>query len=134
LSINQPIEFYARVLDQNEQPIVGAELKLSLGRTEGMAFDSTNFSAWDPAKATHNIQFNEVSDSNGWIRIVGTNGSYIEMYGLIKEGYTSSYPDGNFGGVKYEGNGERTPMIDIQMTNAWNTQRGIILRMQKIEK
>jgi hypothetical protein len=40
---NQPIEFYARVLDQNNQPVEGAKLTLKLTRTDEGMFETTNF-------------------------------------------------------------------------------------------
>jgi hypothetical protein len=133
LEQNQPVEFYARVLDQNEQPVEGARLKLKLTRWDENEFSMSNFPHWDPAKAVQEIDFFLLSDSNGWIHLTGTNGSSLAVWGLVKDGYISSYPDGNFGGVSYEPNGRRNPSGDIQMTNSWNPQKGYIFHLQKIE-
>jgi hypothetical protein len=132
LEQNQMIEFYARVVDQNEQPIEGAKLKLLLGRTDEKMFETTNFFHHQMGDEVLNIRFELVSDSNGWFQVTGTNGSFLEVWGLTKEGYLSSYPDGNFGGVHYEPGGVRTPIGDILMTNAWNPQKGYILHLQKM--
>jgi hypothetical protein len=135
LDEDQPVEFCVRVVDQNNQPVTAAKLRLKLGRIEGMAFATTNFSAWDPAKAMREISFEAFSDSNGWIQITGTNGFFVEIWGLVKDGYSFSYRDGNFGGVHYEPHGVRTILgNDILMTNAWNPQKGYILHLQKIEE
>lgn len=134
LEANQPVEFYARVLDQSGQPVEGAKLKLKLSRMDETMFATTNFSEWDPAKAVQEKRFDLYSDANGWFQVTGTNGSFLDMAGLTKEGYSSSYPDGNFGGVHYEPGGVRTTYGgDIQTTNALNPQKGYILHLQKIE-
>jgi hypothetical protein len=134
LEQNQPIEFYARVVDQNGQPIEGARFALLLGRTDEKMFETTNFFHHQMGDEVLNIRFELVSDANGWIQITGTNGSFLEVWGLAKDGYLSSYPDGNFGGVHYEPRGARTPMGDTLMTNAWNPQKGYIFHLQKIEE
>jgi hypothetical protein len=133
LDQNQPVEFYARVLDQNERPISGAKLKLKLTRWDENEFSMTNFPNWNPEKAVQENDFYLFSDANGWIQVAGTNGSFLNIWGLTKEGYLSSYPDGNFAGVHYEPGGVRTPTQDILMTNSWNPQKGYILHLQKVD-
>jgi hypothetical protein len=131
---NQPIEFYARVLDQNEQPLEGAKLSLKLTRTDEKMFETTNFFSRQMGDEVMIIPLELFSDSNGWIQVVGTNGYFLDMRGLSKEGYLSKYPDGNFGGVHYEPNDVRnTYGGDIQLTNALDSQKGYILHLQKIE-
>jgi hypothetical protein len=132
LSENQPIEFYARVIDQNGNPVQGAKLILQLSRMNENEFSMANFPNWNPARAVVNKGFEVFSDSSGWIQVTQTNGSHLAVWGLTKEGYISSYPDGNFGGVSYEPGGRRNPSGDIQMTNAWNPQKGYIFHLQKI--
>jgi hypothetical protein len=134
LSENQPIEFYARVLDQYGQPVGGARLKLRLGRMDETMFAPTNYLHWNPASAVQNKEFDLYSDANGWFQVTGTSGSFLEIWGLTKEGYNSSYPDGNFGGVHYELSGRTLLGEDIQMTNSWNPDVGYILHLQKIEE
>ncbi len=123
LGQNQPIEFYARVLDQNEKPLEGAKLKLKLTRWDENEFSMSNFPNWNPERAVQEKDFYLYSDSDGWIQFVGTNGSFLNIWGLTKEGYFSSYPDGNFAGVHYEPSGIRTPTQNILMTNSWITGR-----------
>lgn len=132
LSENQPVEFYARVIDQDGNPVGDAKLKLRLSRMNENEFSMANFPNWNPAKGVENKDLEVFSDSNGWIQITRTNGSHLAVWGLTKDGYLSSYPDGNFGGVSYEPNGRRNPSGDIQMTNAWNPQKGYIFHLQKI--
>ena len=131
LEANQPVEFYARVLDQHRQPVVGAKLTLKLGRVDEKMFVNTNYLEWDAGRAVQNIFFALYSDSTGWFQISETNGSLISVWGLTKEGYLSSYPDGNFGGVSYEPGGRRNPSGDILMTNAWNPNVGYTFHLEK---
>jgi hypothetical protein len=132
---NQPVEFYARVLDQNDQPVEGARLSLKLTRTDEKMFATTNFFSRQMGDEVLNIPFELLSDSNGWIRFTRTNGYFLDMRGLSKDGYLSKYPDGNFGGVHYESGGRRnTYGGDIQLTNALDPQKGYILHLQKIEE
>jgi hypothetical protein len=128
---NKPVEFYARVVDQNEQPVSGAKMALRLGRMDESIFSMTNFPHWDPEKAVRENNFDLFSDANGWIQVAGTNGSFLNVWGLTKEGYLSSYPNGNFGGVSYEPHGRRNPSGDILMTNAWNPQKGYTFHLWK---
>ena len=133
LEENQPVEFYARVVDQNEQPLEGARLALKLTRTDDKMFATTNFFSRKMGDEVLIIPLELISDSNGWIQLTGTNGSFLDLTGLAKEGYQSSYPNGNFAGVHYELAGVRTPTEDILMTNSWNPTQGYILHMQKID-
>ena len=107
LEANQPVEFYARVLDQNEHPIAGAKLAVKLARTDESMFANTNYYQWDAGRALQNNYFDLFSDVNGWIQITETNGSFLDMVSLTKEGYLSGYPTGGFGGVHYEPRGVR---------------------------
>lgn len=127
---NQPIEFYARVLDQNDQPVDGAMLLLKLTRTNEKLFETTNFFSRQMGDEVLIIPFELFSDSNGWIRLT-TNGYFLNLWGLSKEGYSSSYPNGNFAGVHYELSGARTPTQDILMTNSWNPDKGFILHLNQ---
>ncbi len=134
LGQNQPVEFYARVLDEKEQPVFGATLKLKLTRWSEDEFSMTNFPHWDPTKAVQENKIDLLSDKNGWLQVTGTNGSFLDMTELSKEGYLSSYPNGIFGGVHYEAGGVRnTYGGDIQLTNALIPLNGYILHLQKID-
>ena len=131
LEQNQPVEFYAQILDQNNQPVEGAKLTLKLTRTDERMFETTNFFSRQMGDEVLIIPFELFSDSNGWVSLTGTNGYFLNLWGLAKDGYSSSYPDGNFAGVHYELGGIRTPTQDILMTNSWNPQKGYILHLQK---
>ena len=133
LSQNQPVEFYARVLDQSNQPIEGAKLTLKLTRTDERMFETTNFFSRQMGDEVSTIPFELFSDSNGWIRLTQTNGMFLDLWSLSREGYSSSYPGGNFAGAHYKQGGVRTPTEDILMTNSWNPNRGYILHLKKIE-
>jgi len=131
LSQNQPVEFYARVVDQDGQPVEGAKLKISLVRWNEAIFVATNYLHWDAGAAHQQKFFDLYSDANGWIQLTGETGSFLDMTGLSKDGYISGYPNGNFGGVHYEFRGVRTPTQNILMTNSWNPQKGYMLHLWK---
>lgn len=131
LERNQPVEFYAQILDQNEQPIGEAQLTVKLSRNDEKMFATTNFFSRQMGDEVVIIPLNLFSDSNGRIQLTNTNGYSLDVWGLTKQGYQSSYPNGNFGGVSYEPNGRRNPSGDIQMTNAWNPGKGYIFHLQK---
>jgi hypothetical protein len=134
LAQNQPVEFYARIFDQNNQPLEGAKLTMKLTRTDEKMFETTNFFARQMGDEVSISFFQLFSDSNGFVSFTGTNGYFLDMTGLSKEGYLSSYPNGNFGGVHYEAGGMRdTYGGDILLTNALDSQKGYILHLQKID-
>lgn len=133
LSQNQPVEFYARVLDQNDRPVEGARLSVKLTRNDEKMFETTNFFSRQMGDEVLVIPLELFSDSNGWISLTGTNGYFLDLWSLTRDGYSSSYPGGNFAGVHYKPGGVRTPTDDILMTNSWNSGKGFVLHLQKNE-
>jgi hypothetical protein len=132
LEQNQPVEFYARIIDQSEQPIEGAKLTLKLTRIDEKIFSTTNFFHRQMGDEVQVSTIILTSDKNGWIQAAKTNGYFLDMVELFKNGYVSDYPSGNFGGVHYEARGERnTYGGDILMTNALNPKKGYILHLKK---
>jgi hypothetical protein len=131
LEKNQPVEFYARVLDQDEQPIEGARLSVKLTRTDERMFNTTNFFSRKMGDEVLIARLELSSDNNGRISLTETNGSFLDLIKLAKDGYHSGYPDGNFAGVHYGLGGVRTPTEDAQMTNSWDSQKGYILHLEK---
>ena len=131
LERNQPVEFYARVLDQGGQPVPGAALKLRLARVDEAFFATTNFFHMELGKEVVNISMELISDAQGWLELKGVTGSSVSIWGLSKEGYTSNLPDGKYGGVSYEPGGRRNPSGHILMTNAWNPAKGYVFHMWK---
>jgi hypothetical protein len=126
LEQNPPVEFYARVVDQDGQPVEGAKLTLKLTRMEGMSFATTNFSAWDPAKAIQDTYLTLYSDANGWIRLTGVTGRTLRVETLTKEGLSFVMPEiGSFGysperAVGYAG-----------MEDAFNPDKGYVFHLTK---
>lgn len=126
---NQPIEFYARVIDQNDAPVPDAKLKLRLTRAD-LDVVLAKFPHMEMGDEISIKQFERMADADGWIQFFGA-GSVLDVMGLTKDGYLSSYPDGCFGGVHYEPNNVRTPAGDILMTNAWNPNVGYTFHLWK---
>ena len=152
LQENQPIEFYARVLDQNGEPVVGARLELHLSGvdTDKVLAKFPHMNMGEEQIHWTNMMY---SDLDGRIRLKGVAGHYLNIWSISKDGYLClwQYPEGNNGGVSYETtiisvtNGvsgsvnyesrlERNTTQDILMTNSWNPQKGYILYLQKIGK
>ena len=129
LEQNPPVEFYARVVDQDGQPVAGAKLTLKLTRLEGMAFATTNFSAWDPAKAIQDTVLDLYSDVNGWIRLAGITGRDLRVETLTKEGFNFVMPQiGSFGYSPERAVGY------VGMEDAFNPDKGYIFHLQKINE
>jgi hypothetical protein len=112
LQENQPVEFYARVVDQNQEPVVGARLELRLSRV-----DVEKVLAKFPHMKMGEEQVNETnilySDTRGWIQLKGISGHFLNVWGLSREGYTSRYLPG-FGGIQYK----TTTAVEIGHTRA----------------
>ncbi len=130
LEQNQPVEFYAHVVDQNGQPLEGAKLHVILSRTDEKMFETTNFFSRQMGDEVLNVPLELVSDSDGWIRLSNVTGNFLRVESLTKEGYSGK---DYYGGISFEPGGRRNPSSDIQMTNAWNPQKGYIFHLQKIE-
>jgi hypothetical protein len=130
LEQNPPVEFYARVVDQDGQPVAGAKLTVKLTRMEGMAFATTNFDAWDPAKAIQDTVLDLYSDTNGWIQLIGVTGRDLRVEALEKDGYSWTMPQ--IDSFAYEPNGERTVGYP-EMRDAFDPNKGYIFHLQKIE-
>jgi hypothetical protein len=130
LEQNPPVEFYARVVDQDGQPVVGAKLTVKLTRMEGMAFATTNFDAWDPAKAIQDTVLDLYSDTNGWIQLIGVTGRDLRVEALEKDGYSWTIPQ--IGSFVYEPNGEHR-VGNAGMEDAFDPNKGYVFHLQKIE-
>jgi hypothetical protein len=131
LAENQPVEFYARVVDQDSVPVAGATLNLTLSRVDETLFTTTNFFHLNMGDEILHKSISLVSDIGGWFKLKNVTGKALWIESLNKDGYVT----GNYsGGVAYEPQGVRTPISDALMTNSWNPQTGYVLRLQKIEK
>jgi hypothetical protein len=127
---NQPVEFYARVLDQNRQPLEGVKLIISLERMDETKFAPTNYLHWDRAAAYEKKFIDLVSDAKGWIQLTGVTGKALRIESLSKTGYSWTMPQ--IDSFAYEYTGQRTVGYP-GMEDAFNPEKGYILQMQKIE-
>jgi hypothetical protein len=128
LSENQPVEFYARVFDQNEQPVEGATLELILTRVDEKLFANTNFFSLQMGNELTNQPVNLVSDADGWIKLSGITGKSIFVKNLNKDGYSWKRPQ--IDSFAYEANGERSVGYS-KMRDAFNSNKGYIFLIQK---
>ncbi len=128
LAQNQPVEFYARAVDQNEQPVGGARLRITLSRIDEKMFETTNFLSRKMGDEIIHLSLELTSDMNGWMHLTNITGKALWVEDFAKEGYLSKSYEG---GVSYEPSGKRNPISDILMTNAWNPNKGYIFHLQR---
>lgn len=128
LSQNQPIEFYARTLDQNELPVKGATLCITLSRIDERMFETTNFFSKKMGDEIIHLPVTLVSDTNGWIKLRGVTGDSLWVESLSKEGYSWTMPQ--IGSFLYEPNGGHR-VGNAGMEDAFNPDKGYIFHLQK---
>lgn len=142
MEINLPIQFYGRVVDQNGQPVSGAgvEFHVTGVDTDKVLAKYPHMNMGDEQVTWTNVL---VSDANGWIRMTNAAGHYLAIWKYpSKEGYTSKYPNENFGTLIYETttilttNGpKRIPHYNISIsdltTDAFNPAKGFVFHLQK---
>lgn len=131
LSRNQPVEFYARVVDQNARPVEGVKLSVKLHRVDEKIFATTNFFHKQLGDEIVSKTNEIISDAQGWMQLKGETGFALDVIRLTKGGYASRYSDGYQRGVQYESGGRRNPSGDILMTNAWNPAKGYAFHLWK---
>ena len=130
LAQNQPVEFYARVVDQTNKPLEGAMLCITLSRIDEKMFDTTNFFHMQMGDEIVHLPMKLLSDTNGWIKVVGITGKALWVESLGKEGYSWTMPQ--IDSFAYEPNGERTVGY-AGMEDAFNPAKGFVFHLQKIE-
>lgn len=79
---NQPVRFFGQVIDQNNMPLSGVRVRLSLKRTEetlpGLSRDALDY-------------VDEETDAQGLFSLTGRNGSLLMVQSLVKTGYKAPY-------------------------------------------
>ena len=131
LSANQPIEFYASILDQDNKPVEGAKLKLKLSYTDEEMFRGTNFLHKKMGDEILSKPLEITSDSNGWIKLSGLKGQILRVESLNKDGYSWEMPQiDSFG---YEAGGKHS-IGYIGMEDAFNPSKGYVFPLQKIDR
>lgn len=129
LTQNQPIEFYARVVDQDGNPVIGARLELKLTRVdaEKVLVQFPHMKMGEEQTTQTNFVY---SDDGGYIRFVGATGHYLDIWDLSKEGYSSNIPH-NFETLTYEPGGKRNVNHLVEMGNAFNSEIGYTFHLWK---
>ena len=84
---NGPVQFYAKVIDQNGQPVEGAILTMTLS-----VFDEGVFVSDKNRVKTTKLRI--VSGAGGLLEIKNSKGSSLWVESLEKEGYLWVYPQG----------------------------------------
>ena len=79
---NQPVSFFGQVIDQDNAPLPGVKVRLSLKRTEetlpGLSRDVLDY-------------VDEVTSAQGGFSLTGRNGSLLTVQSLEKPGYEAPY-------------------------------------------
>lgn len=97
LEENQPIEFYAHIVDENEKPVEGAQMEFAMSgfNTQQLL---EKFPHISPEDAQTNWTKIITSDAKGWIQLKGVAGHYLTIHKLSKDGYSSL---NNLGVIEY---------------------------------
>jgi hypothetical protein len=130
LEQNQPVEFYARIVDQNNKPLEGVVLSITLSHIDENMFATTNFLSMKMGDEIVHLPMKILSDTNGWIKVAGVTGKALRVESLGKDGYSWTMPQ--IGSFVYEPNGERR-VGNAGMEDAFNSAKGYIFHLQKIE-
>ena len=117
LTANQPIEFYARTLDQEGKPVDGAKLKLTLSYVDEEMFRGTNFFHMKMGDEIRAKMLVLTSDSNGWVKLSGVKGQALRVESLEKEGFSWTMPQIDMFG--YESGGKHSVGY-TEMESAFN--------------
>ena len=129
LGKNQPIEFYARVVDQNEMPVEGATLRVTLSRIDENIFATTNFFSWNSDEIVKDEHFDLLSDTDGWIKLSGKmTGESVRIENLSKNDYKWTMP--KIGSFSYEPENKHRVGY-AEMENAFDSTKGYILHLEK---
>jgi hypothetical protein len=130
LEQNQPVEFYARIVDQNNKPLEGVVLSITLSHIDENMFATTNFLSMKMGDEIVHLPMKILSDTNGWIKVAGVTGKALRVESLGKEGYSWTMPQ--IDSFAYEPNGERTVGY-AGMEDAFNPDKGFVFHMEKID-
>lgn len=87
LSQNKPITFYARCIDQNDQPVTGAVLTAMFSRVNEEKLKSKNFAHLHEGEELARETLRLVSDAQGLIQFTGRKGKFIVIEHLECPGY-----------------------------------------------
>ena len=79
---NQPIEFYGKVIDQDDNPIPGVRVKIGVRWTQELSLPGTSKDVFN--------RFEVLSDDQGLFKLTDTKGSLLGIDALEKEGYESA--------------------------------------------
>lgn len=88
---NKPVEFFVRILDQNEQPVSGAVLTCSMSHIDDK-LTLHDFSMSSSSGTLLQEPLILVSGPDGWIRYKGRTGKYVDFISLSKEGFMAQIP------------------------------------------
>ena len=100
--MNGPIAFYGRIIDQRNDPVIGARIHLTLSRYSERLLDTL-----DADKMMMEQKISTVADASGWLSITGKFGSTLRIEDIEGEGYLWRNP--GFGSFDYGTNRSGVP-------------------------
>lgn len=129
LTENQPVEFYARVLDQDGKAVAQArlDLDLSLVNIEKMLAEYPHMNM---GSEITNHQFMIYSDTNGWLQFVGAKGRVLNIKNLTKDGYVWQRPQG-MGSPVFDPGGKRNVTGTVDLYDSFNRAKGYTFNLWK---
>lgn len=80
---NTQIDFYSKVIDQNDNPLSGVRVKMNVRQWYVKSFALLDADA-------HFLRFETITDADGLFSILGTKGDVISLESIEKEGYELS--------------------------------------------
>jgi hypothetical protein len=129
LEMNQPVEFYLRVIDQHDNPVAGAGLTAALSRVDENKLKPKNFLHLQMGDEIVHEPLRLESDTDGWIRFHGRTGKAVFWDNLAKEGYLWSTPL-SLGSLVFEP-GKRRALGSLEMADAFDPSKGYTFHMWK---
>jgi hypothetical protein len=124
---NQPMEFYARVLDQSGLPVSGARMELHLTRINEGRVSSPSFLHMKMGDEQEFLTNTLYSDENGRVALNSIRGKDLTVWSVGKDGYVSDYnARGNYLLVRYGSRDRQDLNQDVT-----NPTKGITFQLWK---
>jgi hypothetical protein len=129
-SRNQPVQFYAKIVDQFGLPVEGANLKLMLTYLDEEMFKSTNFYHKKIGDEIKNKPIELISDVKGLIHFSKESGYVLDIQDLCKDGFFWQRPDG-LGAIEYQPDRSHIDSGKIVLDDALDPAKGFNFHLWK---
>jgi hypothetical protein len=130
LAANQPIEFHARAMDQNGDPVPGAELDLAVSYVDEKKV-LAKYPRIRMGEEVADQSFTNYSDAQGWFRFSGVRGRSLYINNVTRPGFFWQRPADGFGVVQFEPYGKREFGGTIAFDEAFDPRKGYTFHLWK---